>query len=42
MTCEAIRGLPRTADHVLRAELRARLTIGDAYTGAGTWAVITG
>jgi hypothetical protein len=28
----AIRGLLRTADHVLRAELRAQLTSGDAYT----------
>jgi len=28
----AIRGLLRTADHVLRAELRAQITSGDAYT----------
>ncbi|WP_395298368.1 IS1182 family transposase [Kitasatospora hibisci] len=28
----AIRGLLRAADHVLRAELRARLSSGDAYT----------
>lgn len=28
----AVRGLLRAADHVLRAELRAQLTSGDAYT----------